>query len=70
MQNDTLIIKDCNSTNGVKINGLKVVAHVLSNGEIAQIGRYKLRFITSIANNKSESKSESHDTLTTEQLVH
>jgi type II secretory pathway predicted ATPase ExeA len=44
-QSGSLVIKDTNSTNGVKINGLKVIAHTISNGEIAQIGRYKLRFL-------------------------
>lgn len=44
-QSGSLVIKDTNSTNGVKINGLKVIAHIISNGEIAQIGRYKLRFL-------------------------
>lgn len=64
-QNNNLIIKDCNSTNGVKINGLKVVAHVISNGEIAQIGRYKLRFVLGVR----EGSSAESDTVTTMQLV-
>jgi type II secretory pathway predicted ATPase ExeA len=64
-QNDKLIIKDHNSTNGVKINGLKVVAHVISNGEVAQIGRYKLRFILGVGD---EGPVDS-DTVTTMQIL-
>lgn len=64
-QNNNLIIKDCNSTNGVKINGLKVVAHVISNGEIAQIGRYKLRFVLG----DGDSGSANSDTVTTMQIL-
>jgi len=64
-QNDNLVIRDCNSTNGVKINGLKVIAHVVSNGEVAQIGRYKLKFLLGVT-------SEGHtnnDTVTTAQIA-
>lgn len=61
-QNESLIISDCNSTNGVKINGLKVESHLVSNGEITQVGRYKLRFYV---RNKQESPvdKESDSTL-------
>lgn len=66
-QNDALIIKDCESTNGVKINGLKVVAHVISNGEIAQVGRYKLRFLVNEA--IEQEAPEEGDTVNTLQIT-
>lgn len=61
-QNESLIISDSNSTNGVKINGLKVASHLVSNGEITQIGRYKLRFYVS-SNQQNNMEGESDNTL-------
>jgi general secretion pathway protein A len=62
-QNDVLIIRDCESTNGIKFNGLKINAHMISNGEIAQLGRYKLRFLIRDASEESLSNADTISTL-------
>jgi general secretion pathway protein A len=64
-QNEVLIIRDCESTNGIKFNGLKINAHMLSNGEIAQVGRYKLRFLI---RDTSEDSLSNADTISTLQI--
>jgi len=66
-RNDKLIIQDCNSTNGVKINGLKVVAHVISNGEIVQVGRYKLKILMNIKQS-DESEGDTVEAVQIEQI--
>ena len=63
LKNDVLNIKDCESTNGIKINGLKINTHVISNGEIAQLGRYKLRFLIRDASEESLSSADTISTL-------
>ena len=39
-------VEDLRSTNGVTVNGEPVVRHELKNGDVMEVGRYKIRFYT------------------------
>lgn len=43
------ILEDLGSTNGTLVNGEKVQRHILQNGDVIEVGRYKLRFINAKA---------------------
>ena len=43
------ILEDLGSTNGTMVNGEKVKSHILQNGDVIEIGRYKLRFVNAKA---------------------
>lgn len=38
-------LEDLNSTNGTLVNGQQVKKHVLQNGDVIELGKYKLKFI-------------------------
>lgn len=39
------IIEDLKSTNGTQVNGEKVDRHILQNGDVVEIGRYKIKYV-------------------------
>lgn len=39
------ILEDLNSTNGTRVNGIKVKRHILQHNDVIDIGRYQLRYI-------------------------
>lgn len=43
------ILEDLGSTNGTLVNGEKVQRHILQNGDVIEVGRYKLRFVNAKA---------------------
>jgi len=43
--NDSFL-EDLNSTNGTLVNGQPVKKHFLKNGDVVELGKYKLKFIT------------------------
>lgn len=43
------ILEDLGSTNGTLVNGQKVQRHILQNGDVIELGRYKLRYINAKA---------------------
>lgn len=43
------ILEDLGSTNGTLVNGEKVQRHILQNGDVIDVGRYKLRFVNAKA---------------------
>lgn len=43
------ILEDLGSTNGTLVNGEKVHRHILQNGDVIEVGRYKLRFVNAKA---------------------
>ncbi len=43
------ILEDLGSTNGTLVNGKQVQRHILQNGDVIEVGRYKLRFINAKA---------------------
>ena len=43
------ILEDLGSTNGTLVNGEKIQRHILQNGDVIEVGRYKLRFVNAKA---------------------
>ncbi len=43
------ILEDLGSTNGTLVNGEKVTRHILQNGDVIEVGRYKLRYVNAKA---------------------
>ena len=43
------ILEDLGSTNGTLVNGEKVQRHILQNGDVIEVGRYKLRYVNAKA---------------------
>jgi len=43
------ILEDLGSTNGTLVNGIKVQRHILQNGDVIEVGRYKLRYVNAKA---------------------
>lgn len=39
------ILEDKESTNGTQINGLSIKRHILQNGDVIEVGRYRLRYV-------------------------
>jgi pSer/pThr/pTyr-binding forkhead associated (FHA) protein len=44
-----VVLEDLNSTNGTHIEGRPVKKHLLKNGDIIELGKYRLKFIADIA---------------------
>lgn len=44
LQNGEVVIEDMQSTNGTFVNGLPISRHVLQDGDVAEIGKYQLKF--------------------------
>lgn len=42
-------LEDLNSTNGTYVNGKAVKKHLLQNGDIVEVGKYKIRFVNDAA---------------------
>lgn len=38
------VLEDCESTNGTKVNGQPVRKHFLRDGDVIELGHYKIRF--------------------------
>ena len=51
--NDSFL-EDLNSTNGTLVNGQPVKKHFLKNGDVVELGKYKLKFITEKATSAVE----------------
>ena len=45
---DDIYIEDLNSTNGTMVNNLPVKRHLLKNGDILQIGKHRLGFVSEL----------------------
>ena len=43
------IIEDLKSTNGTQVNGEKTDRHILQNGDVIEIGRYKIKYVNAKA---------------------
>lgn len=39
------ILEDLKSTNGTQVNGQRVDRHILQNGDVIEIGRYKIKYV-------------------------
>lgn len=39
------ILEDLKSTNGTQVNGEKVDRHILQNGDVIEVGRYKIKYV-------------------------
>lgn len=39
------ILEDLKSTNGTQVNGRKVERHILQNGDVIEVGRYKIKYV-------------------------
>jgi hypothetical protein len=46
MQGDEVQIEDLNSTNGTYVNGKAIKLQTLKNGDVIDIGKYKVRFVS------------------------
>ena len=42
---DDSFLEDLNSTNGTLVNGLPVKKHLLKNGDVVELGKYKLKYV-------------------------
>ena len=42
---DDSFLEDLNSTNGTLVNGLPVKRHLLKNGDLVELGKYKLKYV-------------------------
>jgi len=51
--NDSFL-EDLNSTNGTLVNGQPVKKHFLKNGDVIELGKYKLKYITEQATSATE----------------
>lgn len=47
---DDVYIEDLGSTNGVQINGRTIQRHLLKNGDLLQIGKHKLHYVSELDN--------------------
>jgi len=45
---DDVYIEDMGSTNGTQINGLSIQKHLLKNGDLLQIGKHKLNYVSEL----------------------
>jgi pSer/pThr/pTyr-binding forkhead associated (FHA) protein len=43
-------LEDLNSTNGTRVNGQPVRRHVLKNGDVIELGKYKMKFVSAAQN--------------------
>lgn len=39
------ILEDLESTNGTRVNGRRIERHILQNGDVIEIGRYRLKYV-------------------------
>ncbi len=46
---DDAFLEDQNSTNGTYVNGLPVKKHVLSNNDVIELGKYRLKYLADVA---------------------
>ena len=47
-------IEDLNSTNGSYVNGKAIKKHLLQNGDVIEVGKYKIKFVGDAAENSFE----------------
>ncbi len=52
---DNYFLEDAKSMNGTRLNGIEISKHILKNGDLIDIGKYKLRF------QESEAEQEESD---------
>lgn len=45
LEGDDVVLEDLNSTNGTYVNGKAVKTHKLDNGDVIEIGKYKIRYV-------------------------
>jgi pSer/pThr/pTyr-binding forkhead associated (FHA) protein len=46
---DDSFLEDLNSTNGTLVNGQPIKKHFLKNGDVVELGKYKLKYIVEVA---------------------
>ena len=51
---DDSFLEDINSTNGTLVNGLPVKKHLLRNGDVVELGKYKLKYVVEARADASE----------------
>ena len=54
MSGSEVHIEDLNSTNGSYVNGKAIKKHLLQNGDVIEVGKYKIKFIGDVAENSFE----------------
>ena len=54
MSGSEVHIEDLNSTNGSYVNGKAIKKHLLQNGDVIEVGKYKIKFIGDTAENSFE----------------
>jgi pSer/pThr/pTyr-binding forkhead associated (FHA) protein len=55
--NDSFL-EDMGSTNGTLVNGASVKKHFLQNGDVVEVGKYKLKYINEVASNTTAADFE------------
>ena len=54
MSGSEVHIEDFNSTNGSYVNGKAIKKHLLQNGDVIEVGKYKIKFVGDAAENSFE----------------
>ena len=54
MSGSEVHIEDLNSTNGSYVNGKAIKKHLLQNGDVIEVGKYKIKFVGDAAENSFE----------------